>query len=373
MKYLLVFSCVLVLCLTSCFYFNKKTKTTNEVIKTESKFVQQKINLSECYKDYFPIGTALYYGLLTRKDRIAFISSQYNSITIENELKAKYIHPEINRYYWAKADSLVHFATENQMKIRGHCLVWAQGTPEWFFKNEKGDLISKEELYKRMREHIFTVMKRYKGKIYCWDVVNEAVDYSWKPGIFKDTDLFFKIAGEEYIDKAFQYAREADSSAILFYNDNQFNDPRKSNDIYNLIKRLKSRNVPIDGIGMQGHFNINGLSENDLRNNIIKFSGLGLDIQITELDVRIFKNGMKNRNLSKQVNYFTTLTEKQQADIYDMIFRVCREYDNVTGITLWGAADWPNYLDDVYGVNAHPYLFSKDLKPKEAFFRVVDF
>lgn len=360
--------------LSSCMFYLSQKPSNNAQPKSKRVFKEQgDPNLGAIYKEYFPIGTAMYYGILSKTERRDFIAEHYTSITLENELKAKYIHPEKNKYDWGKADSLVNFASTNGLKIRGHCLVWPLGTPDWFFRDDKGELIDKKELYSRMKEHIFTVMRRYKNKIYCWDVVNEAVDYSWKPTLFKDSDLFYKIAGEEYIEKAFEYAREADSSAILFYNDNQFNDPRKSNDIYNLIKRLKSRNVPIDGIGMQGHFNIKGLSENDLRNNIIKFSDLGLDIQITELDVRIFKNGMKNKNLSKQVNYFTTLTENQQADIYEMIFRVCREYDSVTGITLWGAADWPNYLDQVYGVNAHPYLFSNELKPKEAFYRVVDF
>jgi len=330
--------------------------------------------LKDYYAAYFPIGTAVSMRSLTGPDA-QLIIEQFNSITPENAMKMGPIHPEENRYNWATADSIVSFAQKHGMKVRGHALCWHEQTPRWLFKDSAGNTVSKEVLLNRLKEHITTVVNRYKGKIYAWDVVNEAVDDD-NSRLLRNS-LWYQICGEDFIIKAFEYAHAADPNAILFYNDYNTERPQKRERIYQLLKKLVDAKVPIHGVGLQAHWSLTEPAENELRMAIEKYSSLGLKIQFTELDISVYpweKN--RRQKLPTDVDTFTPEREQQQLEQYKKVFAIFRDYKNViTGVTCWGISDRYTWLDTypVAGRKNYPLLFDQDRLPKKAFNAVVTF
>jgi endo-1,4-beta-xylanase len=331
--------------------------------------------LKDYYKDYFPIGVAVSPRAL-KSDEAQLILQQFNSITAENAMKMGPIHPEENRYNWEGADSIAAFAKRNGLKLRGHTLCWHQQAPRWFFTNAAGDTVSKEVLLQRLKDHITTVVQRYKGTIYAWDVVNEVI--SDKKDEFYRPSPFYKIIGEEFIAKAFQYAHEADPSALLFYTDYNEISASKREKIIKMIKGLKDAGIPIHGIGLQGHWAVNEPSREQLDNTIGDFAKLGLKIQITELDISVYpkEHEARDRKAEDYQTDFTEEKEKKQLEVYKMCFEVFRKYKHViTGVTFWNISDRHSWLDNfpVRNRKDYPLLFDKDLKPKKAFWEVVKF
>lgn len=337
-----------------------KLKSGNEVDSLKG--------LKDYYKDFFPIGVAVAPGSV-EGEQAELILKHFNSVTTENVLKPGPIHPEENRYFWDNADKIVNFAQANGMKMRGHTLVWHNQTGDWMFKDSKGNPATKEVVLARLKDHITQVVTRYKGKIYAWDVLNEAVvDDSSK---FLRETQWYKICGEEYIAKSFQWAHEADPDAQLFYNDYNTENPGKRDRIYRLLKQLLDAGVPVHGMGLQGHWNINNPTEKNLRESIEKFSSLGLKIQITELDVNIYASRSDTTNVG-----FTPEREQKQLDLYKMVFRVFRDYkDVITGVTFWNVSDKSSWLDgrEPRVGKKYPLLFDENLKPKKAYWEVVRF
>jgi endo-1,4-beta-xylanase len=236
------------------------------------------------------------------------------------------------------------------------------------FKDSAGNAVSKEVLLARLKDHINQVVTRYKGKVYAWDVVNEVIDDD-DSKFYRETD-WYKICGEDYISKAFQWAHEADPEALLFYNDYNTEFAGKRDKVYRLLKQLLDAGVPVHGIGLQGHWNIAKPSEKELRDAIEKYSSLGLKVQITELDVSVYTSDQKD----PADNVFTAEREQKQLEKYKMIFRVCRDYKNViTGVTFWNVSDRYSWLDNfpVRGRKNYPLLFDQNLKPKKAYWEVV--
>lgn len=184
--------------------------------------------LKDYYKKYFPIGVAVNLSSLSGADS-GLIVTEFNSITAENAMKMGPIHPEENSYYWKDADAIAEFGQRNKMRIRGHNLLWHRQAPHWFFTGPEGKQVSKEVLLKRLKDHIITVVNHYKGKIYAWDVVNEAIDDD-STKFLRDLP-FYQIGGEEIITKAFEYAHEADPDALLFYNDYNRKTSKKRSDL----------------------------------------------------------------------------------------------------------------------------------------------
>ena len=182
-----------------------------------------------------------------------------------------------------KGSTTFDFATSNGMFVRGHTLLWSNRNPYWLFWDEKGNLVHRKLLDQRLKEHIHAVVSRYRGKVYAWDVVNEAIYDNDKE--FLKPNGWYKIMGAEYIKKAFMYTHEADSNAILFYNDYDAEQPDKLKRIVKLIKWLQSENVPIHGIGIQAHWTLDIPKISDLKAAIDAYSSLGLQVQLTELDI----------------------------------------------------------------------------------------
>lgn len=331
--------------------------------------------LKDHYSAYFPIGVAVSPRAL-KTDEAQLILWQFNSITAENAMKMGPIHPKENEYNWAGADSIAAFAKTNNLKLRGHTLCWHTQSPAWFYKDATGKPVTKQVLLQRLKDHITTVVKRYKGVIYSWDVVNEVI--SDKPGeYFRDSE-FYKICGEDFVAKAFQFAHEADPDALLFYNDYNEIDPVKREKIFKLVKSLKDAGVPIHGIGLQGHWAINEPAEQQLDSTLARFAELGLKIQITELDISVYpkEHNARERRAEDYDTVFSAEKENKQIEMYRMCFKLFRKYSSsISGVTFWNISDRHSWLDNfpVRGRKDYPLLFDKNLKPKKAYWEIVKF
>jgi endo-1,4-beta-xylanase len=330
--------------------------------------------LKDYYNKYFYMGVAVAPRHLNGS-QAELILKQFNSLTPENAMKMGPIHPREDQYFWRDADSIVNFAQHHGLRVRGHNLCWHEQTPSWLFKDSTGKQVTKEVLLKRLHDHIFTVVKRYKGKIYAWDVVNEAIDDD--PNNFLRNSLWYQICGEDFIVKAFEYAHEADPKAILFYNDYNTERPEKMERVYKLLKKLVDAKVPINAVGLQAHWSLQEPSAAELRNTIQKFASLGLKVQITELDISIYPWEKDRRALRPgEKGEYTPELEKQQIAKYKEVFEVLREYKKVvTGVTFWNISDQYTWLDEypVRGRKNFPLLFDTNLQPKKAYYEVINF
>jgi endo-1,4-beta-xylanase len=326
--------------------------------------------LKDFYKDYFLIGVAVSPNSL-EGEQGEMIKKNFNSLTAENVMKPALIHPEENRYSWENADKIVEFAEANGLKVRGHTLCWHAQTGAWMFVDSVGNPASKELAMQRLKDHITTVVSHYKGRIYAWDVLNEVItDSDTAKSPYRQT-RWLKICGEEYIAKIFQWAHEADPNAVLVYNDYNSENPGKRDRIYTMVKKLLDEGVPVNAIGLQGHWNIGEPTEQNLRDAIEKFSSLGVELQITELDVSIYEGRADTVGVG-----FTPEREQKQIDLYKMAFRVFREYkDVITGVTFWNVSDRGSWRDSRRGPQGkvYPLLFDEKLQPKKAFWEVVTF
>lgn len=345
---------------------------TGMLIYANAVFAQR--TLREAYKPYFPVGVAVAPRNLIGPEA-ELIKQQFSSITPENAMKMGPIHPEPNRYNWRDADAIVAFGQENGLLVRGHTLCWHSQTPQWFFTNAEGQQVTREALLARLKQHITDVMSRYKGKIYAWDVVNEAVPDTGK-SIYRPSK-FYQIIGEDYIEKAFEYAHAVDPDAKLFYNDYNTESAAKREKIYQLLKKLKAKNVPVHGVGLQGHWSIYEPTRQELEKSIEQFASLGLAVQITELDVSVYpkEHERRKKNATDKSDYTGEMMEKQSAH-YKMLFDTFRKYKGtVTGVTFWNVSDRSSWLDNfpVQGRKDYPLLFDQNYKPKLAFEGVVNF
>ena len=331
--------------------------------------------LKDYYKDFFDVGVSVMPFSLTG-EQADLIKKEFNSLTTENNMKIGPIHPKEDSYNWAPADQIVEFAGSNGLKMRGHTLCWHNQVPSWLFTNEKGDTVSKDVLLSRLKSHIQAVVGRYKGKVYAWDVVNEAI--SDRRGEYLRNSPWLKICGEEFIAKAFEFAHEADPEALLFYNDYNEINPLKREKIYKLVKSLKESGVPIHGLGLQGHWAINEPSREQLDSTLTLFSQLGVTLQITELDISVYpkEHGRRERKPEDAQSEFTAEREQKQIDQYKMIFELFRKHKNsISGVTFWNVSDRNSWLDNfpVRGRKDYPLLFDRDLKRKKAYSEVVSF
>ena len=341
-------------------------KSTNEGDNKEG--------LKSYYTSYFPVGVAVSARNLSGQSA-EFILKNFNSLTPENAMKMGPIHPEENRYFWTDADSIVNFAQHHNLKVRGHNLCWHEQAPNWMFKNADGSQVTKEFLFKRLKDHIYTVVKRYKGKIYVWDVVNEAIDDDSTK--YLRNSEWYKICGEDFIIKAFEYAHEADPDAKLFYNDYNTERPEKTERVYRLVKSLVDKKVPIHGVGLQGHWSIFEPSEQELKYTIDKFSSLGLEVHITELDMSVYKWEKERRQKrADESDEYTADLQQKQTEQYQKVFKIFRENkDKLTSVTFWNITDKYTWLDNypVPGRKNYPLLFDANYQPKQAYWSVVNF
>ena len=342
--------------------------------------------LKDVFAKDFLIGGALNSDQIFGKEPndAAIITTHFTTITPENTLKWEKVHPEPNRYDFETADQFVALGQKNNMFIVGHTLVWHHQTPRWVFQDaDSNDMdTDRETLLARMKDHISTVAGRYKGRINGWDVVNEALDANGK---MRNTK-WFKIIGEDYIAKAFEYAHEADPDAELYYNDFDMWKPSKFAGVIRLVKDLQSKGIRIDGVGMQGHWGFDYPFLEELEAAILVYSQLGIKVMITELDlsalpyVRKFTGAdiTENYELQKKLNpYPDQLPAEMQEKLakrYAEFFSIFHKHaDRISRVTFWGVQDGSSWRNNwpVRGRKDYPLLFDRNCKLKPAFDAVV--
>lgn len=340
--------------------------------------------LKDAFKGKFKIGVAVNSRQFSETDTrgAALIKKHFDSITPENVLKWESVHPRPDAYDFNLPDKYVEFGTKNKMFIIGHTLVWHSQTPAWVFKNDKGEPLDREGLLARMRDHIHTVVGRYKGRIKGWDVVNEALN---EDGTMRQTP-WMKIIGDDYIAKAFQFANEADPQAELYYNDYSVENEAKRNGAVAIVKKLQAQGIRITGVGLQGHNNLEWPTIEQQDATISAFARLGVKVMITELDFDVLPRATRNNtaDVSTRVQaqenlnpYTTGLPDEVQQKLakrYGDLFGVYLKYPGVvTRVTLWGLTDGDSWRNDwpIRGRTAYPLLFDRNGQPKPAFYAVI--
>ena len=344
----------------------------------------QQPSLKQAYDGCFLVGAALNSGQFTGRDakEAAIVKAQFNSITPENVLKWESIHPQPDTYNFGPADAYVSFGEQNRMFTVGHTLIWHSQTPKWVFEGKNGKPATRKELLKRMRDHIKTVVGRYKGRVNGWDVVNEAVD---EDGTLRQTP-WLKIIGPDYIEKAFVFAHKADPKAQLYYNDyNLENEPHRTGALQ-LIKKLKSEGIPISGVGLQDHLSLDWPTADQLNSTIDAFGKLGVKVMITELDLDVLPSPFQDPTADVSVKvasnpkynpYANGLPEPVQQQITNRWADLFRIYSShcgvVTRVTLWGVSDKGSWKNDwpIRGRTNFPLLFDRNGEPKPALSAVI--
>ncbi len=350
-------------------------------------------NLKDVFADDFKVGAALSTAqvLGEEPESMALVERQFNAITPENLLKWAEVHPEPDQYNFEPADKYVEFGEKNGMFIVGHTLVWHNQTPRWAFEGVDGKQLDREMALARIKEHIDTVVGRYKGRVKGWDVVNEAIDDNGKlrsgpvgaPG--QRGEPWHAAIGDDYIQKAFEYAHAADPDAELYYND--FNEwhPAKIEAISQLVRSLQAAGIRIDGLGLQGHWGMDYPKLEEIDHMLSEYGKLRVKLMITELDINVLPDPNRNRGADitrreerrKELDpYPNGLPEEMQqklADRYAEIFAVFHKHrDKIDRVTFWGVHDgqsWLNYWP-MQRTN-YPLLFDRELRPKPAFEAVI--
>jgi endo-1,4-beta-xylanase len=327
-------------------------------------------------KDLMPKGTVIGVAINQRqsdavdKAAVDIITKQFNQISPENLLKFQSVHPAADRYVFDAQDRYVQFGVDRHMQVVGHNLVWHQQTPAWVFQGDDGKPADRETLLARMRDHIHTVVGRYKGKIHGWDVVNEAIDEDgslrkapWHDGI-----------GDDYVAKAFEFAHEADPDAELYYNDYNLEKPAKRAGVIRLVKDLQARGLRIDGIGNQGHWRLDTPTIQEIEQALGDLHGTGLKVMYSELDINLLPNAARGADPAIANPYANGLPDEKQQELarrYAEIFDVLMKHPGwVSRITFWGLSDADSWLNR--GRANYPLLWDRQRQPKPAFNAVVD-
>ncbi len=321
--------------------------------------------LKDAYKDYFMIGVAVNQRNVTNPEQQALVKREFNSITAENDMKPEPTEPREGEFNWENADRIANFARQNGIKLRGHTLMWHSQIGRWM----TAEGTTKEQFYARMKNHIQAIVNRYKDVVYCWDVVNEAISDDANATDPYRQSAMYRLCGDEFIEKAFQYAHEADPKALLFYNDYSTVDPHKRDRIYNMVKKMKAKGIPIDGIGMQAHYNIYYPSEARLDSAITLFKTIVKHIHITEFDIRVNEEMGGGLQFSREGANVTDSVKQHLADQYARCFRVFRKHKDVIDcVTFWNLGDRDSWL----GARNYPLPFDENYQPKLAYTYIKD-
>jgi endo-1,4-beta-xylanase len=276
-------------------------------------------------------------------------------------------------FNWTSADRIADFARQNNMTMRGHTLVWHSQTPAAFFTDDKGNQLTKEQLYERLRIYMTAVMNRYKDVVFSWDVVNEALSDS-PDNLYRTSSKWYEICGKDFIAQAFRIARSVNPDVKLIYNDYNLVEPAKLERAVTMLRELKDAGVPVDGVGMQAHWSKEVTGEM-LNTAINRFAALGLEVQITELDVTTYSSfhGEGIKNQVRETQPYSKEVEDRLAENYKTYFEVMhKNADKITSVTFWGLHDGMTWLNGfpVRGRSDYPLLFDREMKPKKAYYSV---
>lgn len=337
-------------------------------------------SLKDAYKKYFYIGAALKTDQIEEKDKKvdSLIRKEFNAITAENIMKSMFVHPAKDKYDFALADKFVAYGEKNKMFIHGHTLIWHSQLAPWM-----AQIKDSTEMKAFMKDHITTIVSRYKGRIGSWDVVNEALN---EDGTLRKS-VFFNILGEQYLIDAFKLAAAADPKVDLYYNDYNNEAPAKRQGTINLIKKIKAAGGKVDGVGIQAHWRLESPSLKEIEESILAYSALGLKVAFTELDITVLPNPWDlkgadvNQNFegsAKMNPYPESLPDSVQeklAQRYSDIFKLFLKHkDKISRVTFWGVYDGQSWLNDwpIKGRTNYPLLFDAQLKPKKAYNALIN-
>lgn len=325
--------------------------------------------LKDAYKEDFLVGVAVNQRNVSEAAQRTLICREFNSITAENDMKPQPTEPAEGRYDWSRADRIADFCRQHGIRLRGHCLVWHNQIGDWIYKDKRGREVSKKVLLRRLRRHIEAIVRRYKDVVYCWDVVNEAITDDPRATVPYRRSRLYEIAGDDFIREAFKAARKADPQALLFYNDYNECDAVKSQRIADMVRSMKAEGVPIDGIGMQGHYNVYGPLAQDIDAAITRFREVVDHIHVTELDVRVNRDmGGALQFQQGGVSVSEALQRRQQRQ-YASIFSVLRKHaDAIDCVTFWNLSDRDSWL----GADNYPLPFDKDYQRKPVYDTLLD-
>lgn len=342
------------------------------------------VTLKEAFKNDFRIGAAVNQSQFEggSPGEAEIVTTQFNTISPENVLKWESVHPDPNKFDFADADRYVAFGQKNHLFIIGHNLIWHSQTPDWVFQDDHGNPLSRNALIARMKDHIYTVVGRYKGKIGGWDVVNEALN---EDGSLRDSP-WRRIIGDDYLVLAYQFAHEADPNAQLYYNDYSLENMPKREGAIRLIKNLQAHGAKIYGIGLQEHDKMDWPATNDVDQTITAFAQLGIKVMVTELDIDLLPAATQSQGadvsmrataraeLNPYANGLPADMQQKLAERYADLFTVFVAHrHDLTRVTFWGVIDSDSWLNNwpVPGRSSYPLLFDRDCKPKPAFYAVL--
>lgn len=331
--------------------------------------------LKEHFKDDFLVGAAINMDLVDGLDPKgdSIVSLHYNTVVAENCMKSEVIHPEEDHYDWQDADAFVKYGEDRNMEVIGHCLIWHSQLAPWFPVDSIGNYVSPEVLKQRMKDHIYTVVGRYKGRIHGWDVVNEAIE---DDGSYRKSP-FYEILGDEYIPLAFQYAHEADPEAELYINDYSMAKPAKRETYKRIVKELMDRGLRIDGIGMQSHNGMDYPNFEEYEKSIEEYGNLGVNVMITELDMNVLPSSITGANVSDTAEYEEALNPYRDGlpgDVADkwndrmstLIDMYKRHSDVISRVNWWGSNDGMSWLNNwpIEGRTNYPLPFDRNYEMK---------
>lgn len=326
------------------------------------------IGLKDVYAEYFDIGTCVGSFSTVVPELSEILLKNYSTLTGENAFKLACIHPSEDVWNFKPADMIADFARKNNLKLRGHTLVW--GNDNWMLYDDDGNIVDKETFFKRQYEYFKVMIDRYGDVIRTWDVVNEPFNYKAdKP--FKETDIY-KLCGEEYITRAFEMAHEIDPDAVLVLNETRVlkNSAKKSH-ILKYIEKYKKAGVPIHAIGLQSHYDVLNPVENarNLDRLINKISALGFDVQITEIDMTYYLT--ETYSYEEQPQWIQTLQIKKYKEVFEVLRK---NADKISSVTFWGMSDSLTYYNAQYTHRTDwPMIFDFDYRPKQAYYAICDF
>lgn len=301
------------------------------------------------------------------------IGREFSTIVAENCMKPQPIHPRENEYNWTDADKFVAFAEKNKQVATGHCLIWHSQVPNWFFVNDSNKQVAPEVLKERMRQHIYAVVGRYKGRIKGWDVVNEAFEDN---GTYRNSK-FYRILGKDFIKYAFQFAHEADPNAELYYNDYNLETPAKCDAVVQLVKELKAAGCRIDAVGSQSHMHMEDPTLAATETTIKKLKDVGVKVLITEWDISILPSPYSGADISANFKYTpekdpyregvpADVQKQWDKRVLDMFGLFLKYSDVVDRVTVWGLNDKGTWLNDfpIRGRKDYPVLFDRNNQRK---------
>ncbi len=337
-------------------------------------------SLKEAFKNDFLIGTALSANQIQEKDRKAneVIVKHFNVLTAENNMKSMHIQPEWGKYDFKVADKLIEYAGKHKMPVVGHTLVWHSQMPQYAQR-----IKSKDSMRVYFTNHISTVAARYDGKIQGWDVVNEALN---EDGTMRKS-IFLELLGEDYVTEAFRLAQKASPQSELYYNDYNNEQPAKRAGCIALIKKIQAAGVRIDGVGIQGHWQVGKIPLKEIEESILEYAALGLKVMITELDIEVLPRNFTGADVNQRMQTGDSLTlnpytkglpdsvQQQLANDYAALFNLFLQHkDKISRITFWGVNDGQSWLNGwpVRGRTNYPLLFDREFKPKPAFYKVME-